>query len=152
MSAPTLDRYQMISFINQGTYGEVFIAIDRESLQEVAIKRLTDRAEGRNRLHNEIKANVILTGVKEVVQFQGHFKSTKGQHLVFEMAAGVDLFNMMERRNFKPIPERRVKKIARLVAAGLSEVHRRGVAHRDIKLENVSQPLRNPSNSHFRSW
>jgi serine/threonine protein kinase len=44
----------------------------------------------------------------------------------------------MEFNNFQPLPEELVRKIFYQIASSVLHCHKSGVAHRDIKLENVS--------------
>ena len=49
---------------------------------------------------------------------------------------GGDLFTYLEKREFR-ITEDRARSIAHEIAAALYYIHSYGIAHRDIKLENI---------------
>ncbi|PRP84009.1 hypothetical protein PROFUN_08606 [Planoprotostelium fungivorum] len=132
-------RYELLSVLSEGSYGTVFLANDRDADETVAVKVL-DSDNGRvalKRIENEVRANVIIHGVRGVAGFRGHYQTPWTTNLVFDVVDGVDLFGLMESRHFRPLSERRVKKIMSTVAVCLSQCHQRGVAHRDIKLENI---------------
>lgn len=60
------------------------------------------------------------------------------QYLIFDFIQGADLFTLLEAKKFKPMAEAHVKKIIRQVALTLHKCHQQGIAHHDVKLENVS--------------
>ncbi|PRP89274.1 hypothetical protein PROFUN_02148 [Planoprotostelium fungivorum] len=129
-------RYQLSAVLGTGSYGQVFVALDSDTQQPVAIKVVGNQTNA-HRIDNEIKANSIVSGVRGICPFRGHFRNNQETCLVFDRILGIDLFQLLESRNYRPLPELRVRKIMSRVAHALSECHRRGVAHRDIKLENI---------------
>jgi serine/threonine protein kinase len=50
----------------------------------------------------------------------------------------MDLFKLLESRHFAPLPEKDVRKIIHQIGRTIQACHNQGVAHHDIKLENVS--------------
>ena len=54
-----------------------------------------------------------------------------------ELCPGGNLFDMLEKREGKGIPEETVKNIAESVLTALVVLHKQGIIHRDIKIENV---------------
>jgi len=55
---------------------------------------------------------------------------------VLEFLAGGDLFVYLDKRDFK-ITEDQARSIAHQIAAALYYLHSYGIAHRDLKLENI---------------
>ncbi|PRP84387.1 NUAK family SNF1-like kinase 1-like [Planoprotostelium fungivorum] len=128
---------EVLDVLGKGTYATIFAAIDRITQKEVAVKRLHHKGDNCRRIYNEIRANELVGGVTGVCPYYGHRSFQKITCLVFEKIDGIDLYSLMEQRNFQPLPERKVRKIASIVGGALSECHRRGVSHRDVKLENI---------------
>lgn len=59
------------------------------------------------------------------------------QYLIFGRIEGLDLQQFMQQREFKPLEEHLVKRIMQSVINTVLYCHSLGIAHRDIKLENV---------------
>ena len=55
---------------------------------------------------------------------------------MLEYCSGGDLFQYLDRREFK-ITEDRSRNLAHQIAAGIYYMHSYGIAHRDLKLENI---------------
>lgn len=75
------------------------------------------------------------------VQLHFDMKLISIQFLVFDRIKGVDLFQAMELRKFRPMPEEAVNLIISNVANSLQRCHDLQMAHRDVKLENVSTSI-----------
>ncbi|PRP84122.1 putative serine/threonine protein kinase [Planoprotostelium fungivorum] len=131
-------RFESLRDLTQGSYGSVYLARDKRTDEEVVIKKIRKKAEGYTRIRNEIKANMILKERDvDTCGFHGFFSSHLDTHLVFDYITGMDLYYVMHSRGFKPLPELAVRHILRCVAQTLSTCHRAGIAHRDVKLENI---------------
>ncbi|PRP86142.1 histone deacetylase superfamily protein [Planoprotostelium fungivorum] len=136
-------RFQGFERLGQGTYGQVFTAKDKKTNKDVVVKRIPKkRHEDNKRISNEIKANTMLKGrSRSFCGFHGYIDNTRETSLVFDVIRGIDLFTLMERRSFEPMEEKVVCKIVKKVASALHSCHRMGIAHRDVKLENIMMDL-----------
>lgn len=56
---------------------------------------------------------------------------------LMELCPGGNMFDLLEKREGKGIPEETVKNIAESVLKGLVVLHKEGIIHRDIKIENI---------------
>ena len=83
----------------------------------------------------EIELYFLCTGIPEIIQLIEYFEEEDYFYLVFEKAKGGPLLSQIQRRiNFTEIE---AATIIRDLAAALSHLHSRGIAHRDVKPENV---------------
>jgi len=115
-----------------------FKAAAHNSSGWVAVKRL-DKINWRfnkKRLQSELKAGKILShdGVVKVLH---HYEKIRHHYLVMEFIEGPSLIELMEERDFEPMEESVARDIFRQLAEALFYCHSKGVAHRDIKLDNV---------------
>ncbi|PRP79393.1 CAMK family protein kinase [Planoprotostelium fungivorum] len=131
-------RFNTLAHLSSGSYGEVFTAADLENNnKEVVIKKIP-KTNSNRRVKNEIEAHEkIPQSKKGLVKFHGSFESRNHLYLVFDRVRGGDLFALMEHNGFRPLPEFMVLRILRSVVNTLVHCHNHGVAHRDIKLENI---------------
>lgn len=58
-------------------------------------------------------------------------------YIILEYIDGYDLFEYLERQEFCPLDEYEAKNIFRQLIDAVEYCHSKGVAHRDIKLENI---------------
>lgn len=64
------------------------------------------------------------------------FEDDRYFYLVLELLRGGDLFDYLERRNFK-ISEQRAKELFKQIADAVKYIHQFGIVHRDLKIENI---------------
>jgi len=108
---------------------------------EVVVKRVFNfnNEKKTKNLRNEVRAGQLLKHREGVVQFLEHFEDPifDCSFLVFKRIEGQDLFSFMEKTRFKPLKEDEVKTLAKQLLGILEDVHSAGIAHLDIKLENI---------------
>jgi len=97
------------------------------------LKKLPNNSDVRR----EIEAGKRVSGCPHVAKFLEHIDNQDCHYLVFEKVNGSDLFSIIERRKFVPFKEKEVKKIFKQILDAIEFSHKRGVTHRDIKLENI---------------
>ena len=132
-----IGRYQITAPLDAGGMGQVFRAWDPSLRRDVAVKLLRDEVAGdptrRQRLLEEARAagslnhpNIIAVydvGTNEDVAF-----------IVTELIDGTKLRQEVERG---ALSTRRLLDLAMQMAAGLRVAHEAGIAHRDLKPDNV---------------
>jgi predicted Ser/Thr protein kinase len=127
------DRYQIEAFIGEGGMGAVYLALDRELGEHVALKvvrGVADRATLREEVRLAQKVthrNVCRTYDLETV---GDCSFVKMEHVV-----GETLYMRLVRVHSLPIAE--TIRIARELVDGLGCAHAQGIVHRDLKPGNV---------------
>ncbi|KQK01259.1 phosphoenolpyruvate carboxylase kinase 2 [Brachypodium distachyon] len=73
---------------------------------------------------------------RHVVALHAAFEDAHAVHLVLDLCAGGDLLSLLSARGGR-LPEREAAGLAAQLAAALAACHRRGVAHRDVKPDNL---------------
>jgi len=138
--ADYLSDYHVGLIIGQGSFASVRRAVQKTTKTSVAIKtyekyRLLDALQ-KTAVAREIK---ILSQLSHdnVVRLLKVIDAPKQLHLVLEEVKGLSLRSWMMQREGRRLAEPEAKTVFRQVVAALEYLHSRGVAHRDIKLQNV---------------
>ncbi|EOD26624.1 hypothetical protein EMIHUDRAFT_115032 [Emiliania huxleyi CCMP1516] len=116
-----------------GRNGPVHHAISRLDGSEVAIKMVPRRA-GDEREPEEVAALARVGRHPNIVMLLDTCRTAKGYDiLVTEAVGGGELLELASGR----VPEERARELLAGVIAGVVHMHSRGVAHRDLKLDNM---------------
>jgi len=135
--------YQLEGRLQKAIFGDVFRASGRASGNRFAIKviDLTGwKQEEQEQLCEKPLREVVfadhMRGLPHVVQLEDHFSHHSRHFLVFNLAAGGDLFELLKARAVG-FPEDQVQDLIRQAACGLAGLHNRGLAMQDVSLENM---------------
>lgn len=135
-------RFQTIRPLNQGSFGQVFLAKDLKTNQEVAIKCLTkspsDSAssptvDGR---FEELECHLRFGNHSNLVNLIHNFETEAHMYLVLEFCANGDLYEAI-RLNRGPLETEHVRDFMLQLVDALEYIHSKGLYHRDIKPENI---------------
>jgi len=131
------DRYELLHEVGSGAVATVWLATDRETGADVAIKLL--RAEQRDlediqRLAQEVEILRNLSHPCIVKLFATGVAESGNPYVVMEWIDGIDLRERLEQSRLPPLDS---TDILNQICAALSEAHASGVIHRDLKPENV---------------
>ena len=128
-------RYALQSPISRGAMGAVHLAIDRETGEEVAVKRLTDTTQV---ARFEIEARLLsFLSHPRVVKVIDHFNDPSGYFLVMELVRGPNLGQVLQASGNPGLPVDVVLRYAYQVCEALDYVHEQRIVHRDVKPENL---------------
>eukprot|EP01026_Neomeris_dumetosa_P053301 TRINITY_DN47588_c0_g2_i3.p2 TRINITY_DN47588_c0_g2~~TRINITY_DN47588_c0_g2_i3.p2 ORF type:complete len:490 (-),score=78.10 TRINITY_DN47588_c0_g2_i3:411-1880(-) len=136
------DAFQIQKQIGEGTYGDVFLALDKDTRETVALKKLKMQymKEGfpltilreLNQLQ-ELKFPNILT-LKEVVR-DGNNVDDAAIYMVLEYMDH-DLIGLAQRMKWNfSVPQ--IKCLMKQMVKGIYFMHKKGVVHRDLKTANI---------------
>jgi len=131
-------EYVIESKLGAGVFGEVFLATSEKNGEEVALKRISKRNPkfDPQMVSREITAGEALKN-PGIVAFKSNFETLNNIYLVYELVDGQDLCTFMTERNFEPVGEKDAKRIIRQIVSAMLYCHEQGIAHRDIKLDNI---------------
>lgn len=129
-----LGGYTVGKLLGRGAMGAVYAAEDAGG-RRVALKLLTvadDRARKRFVREAELGQEIDHPNVVKIFEWGRHGDDL---FLTMEFVEGRSLGQVRQTRH--KLPARMVVEIARALAAGLAELHRRDVTHRDLKPDNI---------------
>ena len=131
-------RYQIIEDLGRGGMGRVYKVFDTEVQEKMALKLLHPdiAADERTieRFRNELKLARAISHRNVCRMFDlGREEGT--YYITMEYVSGEDLKSLIHRIGALPIGK--AVSIGKQVCEGLSEAHRLGVVHRDLKPQNV---------------
>jgi tetratricopeptide (TPR) repeat protein/predicted Ser/Thr protein kinase len=132
------DRYEIIEELGRGGMGRVYRVDDRELDQEVALKLIKPEIASDKRIierfRNELKTARTIRHKNVCGMFD--LGEAKGAYFItMEYIRGEDLKNLI--RKMGQLSTGQAVTIANQVCDGLSEAHRLGVVHRDLKPQNI---------------
>jgi tRNA A-37 threonylcarbamoyl transferase component Bud32 len=124
--------------IGQGTYGEVFVALDCSTGEQFAVKRIhkgIGDASKAKQLMSEINVMRDLRH-DNIVRFIGSQTDADGVIEIFlEYVTGGSLALLIKEHS--PLDDSLVAKFTRHICCGVEYLHANGIVHRDIKGANV---------------
>jgi len=133
-------KYAVTGRLGVGVFGEVFLAHLKSdpSAPQVALKKLSKSHPKfkLNAVNREIFAGKMLNH-DSIIQYVDTFETASSVYMVLEYFDGRDLFAIMEERLYKPVTEQTANNIFKQLISAVSYCHGLGLAHRDIKLENI---------------
>lgn len=135
-----VDKYEIIEKLGAGTFAEVFKAVEKETGQIVAIKKLKKKYSTWDECLDlrEAKSLKKLNGNPHIIKLKEmiYVKENGSLNLIFEYMEK-DVFEMMRQRNNKRFNENQIRCAIWQTLQGLSYMHKYGFFHRDLKPENL---------------
>ncbi|RKP23601.1 kinase-like domain-containing protein [Syncephalis pseudoplumigaleata] len=125
------DDYTTLQMIGKGAFGEVYKGVLNKTGQSVAIKKIK-----RGDTMKEWNVMTRLAGHQHILRAIALVEAPEHVAYVLEFAKGGDLFSYAEDKGFE-VPEAEVRAITRQIVAALLHINACGVAHLDLKPENV---------------
>jgi len=131
-------RYQIIEELGKGGMGRVYKVLDKEVNAKVALKlikpEIASDKKTIERFRNELKVARDIAH-KNVCRMYDLGKEEGAYYITMEYVSGEDLKSFIRRSGI--ISVGKAISIANQVCEGLSEAHRLGVVHRDLKPQNI---------------
>ena len=138
-STTILGKYQLTRLLGRGSFAKVYQALTLSDGSTVAVKIIdkskTVDAAMEPRIVREIAAMRRLHDHPNILKIHEVMATRTKIHLVVEFAAGGELFAKILRRG--PLPEQAARRYFQQLVSALRFCHRNGVAHRDLKPQNL---------------
>ena len=129
-------RYTQHRLVQRGSTAAVYVAADIVSREEVAIKRMAVNDKSRNLVSREVQLQQLVGSHPNIATVYGAFESADSIiNIAMEYMPGGDLIDRVTKHGGLPAPM--VLDYTYQLASALQWMHALGVAHRDIKCENV---------------
>ncbi|XP_037530671.1 MAP kinase-interacting serine/threonine-protein kinase 1 [Nematolebias whitei] len=122
--------------LGQGAYAKVQECVSLQNGQEFAVK-IIEKAAGhsRSRVFREVETLYQCQGNKNILELIQFFEDSSCFYLVFEKLRGGSILTHIQNR--KHFNELEASKVVKDIAQALDFLHTKGIAHRDLKLENI---------------
>jgi calcium/calmodulin-dependent protein kinase I len=133
-------HYEIGQEIGRGRFGTVYRCFSRHTGESLAVKSidklLLADSYDRECVEHESKLHRIASvGNLHVVSLHHSFEDESSIHLVLDLCSGIDILDRIT--SDAPIPEPETAALAKELLEAISSCHHRGVAHRDIKPDNI---------------
>ncbi|KAI1720366.1 protein kinase domain-containing protein [Ditylenchus destructor] len=132
------DYYDLVDdYLGSGAYACVRTAISKREKKEYAVKLVDKHEQGhtRSRIEREVEIFKLCKGHPNIVQLIEWFEDDDYFYMVFEKMRGGQLLSRIQRKVC--FTEQEAGLVTRDIARALKFLHDRGVAHRDVKPENI---------------
>jgi len=133
------DSYEMKEVIGKGKFGVVNLGIHKKTGQQVAIKILNKEniktTEDKELVRIEIEI-LKLCHHPNIVRLLDHLENNDYIYIVTEYIGGGTLGQYFKKKKFN-FSERQATNIMSQIANGVKYLHQYGIAHRDLKPDNI---------------
>jgi len=141
-----MNKYQIIKLIGDGTYGQVYEGINKETNMKVAIKKLKNKMSSWEDciLQNEVRFLRKLNHENVVKLLEVIREQNSEVSYIFEYC-DCNLFQFIEnhRKQKMFISEMKIRNIIYQIVCGVKYLHSCNIMHRDLKPENILMIINN---------
>lgn len=134
-----LGKYQLTRFLGRGNFAKVYQAVSLTDGTTVAVKMIdkskTVDASMEPRIVREIDAMRRLQHHPNILKIHEVMATRTKIYLIVDYAGGGELFSKISRRG--RLPEPLARRYFQQLVSALCFCHRNGVAHRDLKPQNL---------------
>ena len=133
--------YEVQKKIGEGAYGKIYKVRNKQSGDIRAMKQITkSKIQDMGKFQTEIKILSMLDHPNIVRLFEV-IEDDKYYNLLEELCTGGELLTRAQKTELK---EKDIARIFYQIISGVAYIHGMGIAHRDLKLENILFSTENP--------
>eukprot|EP01031_Cornospumella_fuschlensis_P026881 gene26881-32486_t len=122
--------------LGKGGCGVVVVGEHKDTHSQYAIKIVNKSTAERGRLDRELKLMKDVDHTN-IVRLFSVYDVPGNMYFVMELCLGGHLGNLLARQPNRYVDEAWAKKLCRQILSAVAHIHQRGIAHRDIKLQNI---------------
>lgn len=134
-------RYEIISTLGQGSFGQVVKVLDHKTKKHLALKIIRNKKKFEYQANIEIK---VLNDIKEndpkdksnIIKIINHFTFRKHICLTFELYS-INLYELIKNNEYNGFPLDIIRRFAIQILQGLRFLKKREIIHWDLKPENI---------------
>lgn len=133
-----LDFYKLTDEnLGAGAYASVRTCVSRTTSIEYAVKVVDKSVQShtRSRIAREVETFRLCRNHPNIVQLVDWFEDHDNFYMVFEKMRGGPLLDHIQRKKF--FTEHEASMVTKDIASALKFLHDKGIAHRDVKPENI---------------
>eukprot|EP01133_Synstelium_polycarpum_P014986 gene14986-17722_t len=134
-SSQLRENYLLGNEIGRGAFSIVREATHRSSGERVAIKSIKTRFIKNKLLMREIEIMKKVGDHPNILKLYEVYETKRHLHLVLELVTGGELFDKIVHRG--EYSEQDASKIMRQIVSAVGHLHANGIAHRDLKPQNL---------------
>jgi len=126
--------------IGEGVFGVVDLVEDKNTKEIFALKTVPKSAPNKRFNPVNVKSEVVAAKTvqhKNICKFLDTWEDDEGVYFLMEYLEGMTLINYMAAGDFEPFEEDYAFEIFRQLLGALEHIHSKGIAHRDLKLDNI---------------
>lgn len=132
----SIDDFEILNELGKGGYSVVYLVKHKSTSKKYALKCAMKFRKGKDRSERTRQEVEVLSKLRHrrIIRLKGWFEDEDNIYLVLQYLSGRDLSKYF-RRNL-PSKETSIKIMHQIVDA-VKYCHRKGIIHRDIKLDNI---------------
>ena len=134
---------ELLNIIGKGTYGDVFLGVNKKTKERYAIKKITKQQLKSEIIYQYFNNEIFILkhlNHPNIVKFKGLYEYKSDYYLSTEYCNGGSLESAMkyhiEKYN-KPIPEKIALYFVQNILKGIVYLNKNNLIHRDIKSDNI---------------